>query len=107
MSATISVTFPLLYITPPESGIATAGFSSDMRPKRRLLSGLCKLHAATTLRRLSGLRVGDTVRRRELVMDPARVAAFRALVLWTLRLTHGCDSRPVCVGRKGRRLPDP
>jgi len=65
--------------------------------------GFCKLQAATTYGGLSGLSVGDTVRRGELVVDFARMAAFRALVLWTLRLTHRCDGRPVCGRRKAHQ----
>src|SRR3546814_5228134 len=34
---------------------------------------------------MSRFTVGDAVRRGELVVDSARVAAFRALIVWTLR----------------------
>src|SRR6266536_1035870 len=153
MSATISVMFPLLYMTPPVVPTSTPMLAAESRTlptrnipiddrvslrlvgidtERRLREalalafrvcleltafgnlrrdppggswqlGFCKLQAATTYGGLSGLSVGDAVRRGELVVDFARMAAFHALVLWTLRLTHRCDGRPVYGRRKAHQ----
>jgi hypothetical protein len=82
--------------------IVVASTASRVRdpPGGSRQSGFCKLQATTPYGGLSRLSVGNTVRRGELVVDFARVAAFRAPVLWTLRLTHRCDSRPVYARRK-------
>jgi hypothetical protein len=37
------------------------------------------------------------------MMDIARVAAFRALVLWILRLAHATDGRPAYVRQKAHQ----
>src|SRR6266487_1105400 len=55
--------------------------------------GLCKFQAATSYGWLSRLSSRNAVRRAVVMVHVARVAAFRAPVLWILRLAHATDDR--------------
>src|SRR5207245_2783462 len=62
--------------------------------------GLCKFQAATAYGWLSRLSGRNAVRRAEVMVHVARMAAFRAPVLWILRLAHATDDRQASMEQK-------
>ena len=65
--------------------------------------GFCKFQAVTGYGGLPGLSNGNAVRRAVVMVDVARVAAFCALVLWTLRLAHDAIiDLSMCAGKPAR-----
>ncbi len=66
--------------------------SRGLPPVAREL-GLRKFQAITGHSRLSGLNGGNAVRGAVVMMDVARMATFRATVLWILRLAHATHGR--------------